>query len=89
MVTLRDGTGAPVTGAKVQIMPSFESIHGGHLIARTGMGSTSATLTAADEGNGTYRASMILAKAVYWTFGVEAQIGSNSTLSYQRGVEVQ
>jgi len=88
-VSIRDGSGAPVTGAKVQILPSYESVPGGHLVARTGMGGTSATLNTTDAGDGTYHAQMILAKAVYWTFTVETSIGTKYALSYQRGVQVQ
>lgn len=87
-VTVRDGTGAPVTGAKVQILPSFETTLGAHLVAKTGMGGISPTLTATDAGDGIYTAHMTLAKAVYWTFIAEATVG-DTVVSVQRGVQVQ
>ncbi|HTU71554.1 MAG TPA: FixH family protein [Candidatus Baltobacteraceae bacterium] len=87
VVTLRDATGAPVTGAKVQIFPSYESVPGGHLVAKTGMGGVSATLDATDAGDGTYDASMVLAKPVYWTFNAQATLGDR-IVSVQRGVQV-
>ena len=86
-VTVSDGTGAPVTGAKVQILPSYESVPGGHLIPKTGMGSISAPLDAKDVGDGTYTASMDVPKAVYWTFTADATIG-DTIVSVQRGVQV-
>jgi len=86
-VTVRDGTGAPVTGAKVQILPSFETSPGAHLVAKTGAGGISPTLEATDAGNGTYTASMTIAKAVYWTFIAQATIG-DTVVSVQRGVQV-
>jgi hypothetical protein len=88
-VTLRDGSGAAITGANVRIEPSYETIPGGHLIAKTGMGGVSAPIAATDGGNGSYHASMVLAKPVYWTFSVQAQIGSNDVVTYQKGVQVQ
>lgn len=87
-VTILDSTGAPVTGAKVSIAPSYETIPGGHLIPKTGMGGTSATLTATDSGDGTYHASMILAKSVYWTFIASATVG-DALVTVERGAQVQ
>jgi hypothetical protein len=87
-VTVRDGTGAPVTGAKVSILPSYEAVPGGHLVARTGMGGVSPTLSAVDGGDGTYRADMILAKAVYWTFIASAKVG-DTVITVEREVQVQ
>ena len=86
-VTVRDSTGAPVTGAKVEIFPSFETTPGAHLVAKTGMGGVSPTLTATDVGDGTYTAQMALAKAVYWTFIAQATIGG-TIASVQQGVQV-
>lgn len=86
-VTVSDNTGAPVTGAKVQILPSYESVPGGHLIPKTGMGGVSAPLDAKDVGDGTYTASMDVPKAVYWTFTADATIG-DTIVSVQRGVQV-
>lgn len=87
-VTVRDGTGAPVTGAKVEIFASFETSPGAHLIAKTGMGGVSPTLTATDAGDGTYTAHMTIAKAVYWTLIGQATVG-DTVVSVQRGVQVQ
>ncbi len=86
-VTVRDGTGAPVTGAKVEIFPSFETTPGAHLVAKTGMGGVSPTLTGVDAGDGTYTAQMTLAKAVYWTFIAQATVGE-TIASVQKGVQV-
>jgi hypothetical protein len=87
-VTVRDGTGAPVTGAKVSILPSYEAVPGGHLIPRTGMGGISPTLNAVDGGDGTYHAEMILAKPVYWTFIARATVG-DTVVTVEREVQVQ
>jgi hypothetical protein len=87
-VTVRDGNGAPVTGAKVQVLPSYEAVPGGHLIAKTGMGGVSPTLDATDSGDGTYHAEMTIPKAIYWTFTVDAAIG-DTRMTLQRGVQVQ
>lgn len=87
-VTVRDGTGAPVTGAKVAILPSYEAVPGGHLVAKTGMGGVSPTLNATDSGDGVYHAEMDIPKAIYWTFTVQATIG-DSVMTLQRGVQVE
>jgi nitrogen fixation protein FixH len=61
-VTLKDGTGAPVKGATVKIDTTMPS-----------MSMSGPSVTAKDNGNGTYTARLSLRYATSWQFAVSAK----------------
>lgn len=87
-VSVRDQTGAPVTGATVKIFPSFETVAGGHWMPMPGMGRADPASRARDDGDGTYHADVRLNEAAHWIFGVEVTT-RQAHATIQRGVEVK
>lgn len=69
-ITLTDPSGAPVKGADVTITTAMAS-----------MSMTGPTITAHDNGDGTYTAEMGLQYATTWTFTITAKNGTKSARS--------
>ena len=67
MVTVKDAAGKPVKGAKVKIVTNMPT-----------MSMAGPTLTAQDNGDGTYSAQTNLNYATMWTFAVSASAKGKS-----------
>jgi hypothetical protein len=70
-VYVRDHRVVPVTGAVVDILPSYATVPGGHAMPMPGMGRVAKTVRATDAGDGVYHARVELTKATHWTFVVD------------------
>lgn len=76
-VTLKDGTGAPVKGATVKIDTAMPS-----------MSMSGPSVTAHDNGDGTYTAVATLAYATTWNFTIKASAnGRSAALKISREVK--
>ena len=69
-ITLTDPSGAPLKGADVRIATAMPS-----------MSMTGPTVSATDNGDGTYTAQMGLQYATSWTFTITAKNGTKSVRS--------
>ena len=68
VVTLKDASGKPVTGATVKVTSTMPS-----------MSMAGPSADAKDNGDGTYTANMVLQYATSWTFDVSAAVNGKTT----------
>lgn len=88
LVSVRDGSGSPIKGAMVEILPSYATQTGGHEMAMPKMGAVEDSIRAADANDGTYHAQVRMNKATHWILVVHVTTAHAST-TVTRGIDVR